>query len=162
MLSQTMMERAWKTGDDRRLKDPRAEISTALFGKKVHVGTDSQQAGQWTEFVTVIVVLDEGKGGRVFWTREKTPRIKSLRERLLKEVWLSAQTAIELLEFVAIENLQVHLDVNPDPSFKSNQVIKEATATVMSQGFSVLTKPEAWAAMHVADHMVKYKVIGRS
>ncbi len=162
MLSDKMLERAWKTGEDKRLKDPKVEIPAALFGSHdIHVGTDSQQAGQWTEFVTVIVVLDPGKGGRVFYTREKTLRIKSLRERLLKEVWLSVSTAIELLEFVKAEQMQIHVDANPDTQFKSSSVVKEAAAMVMSQGLTVLTKPDAWAAMHVADHVVKYKVLGR-
>lgn len=160
-LSDKMLDRAWKTGSDKRLKDARAEIVPALIAAdEIHIGTDSQQSGQWTEFVTVIVLLDKGKGGKVFWTRERVPRIKSLRERLMKEVWLSLGTAMELLEFVKAEKLQIHVDANPNMAFKSSQVVKEATAMVLSQGLNVLTKPHAWAAMHVADHMVKYHVIG--
>jgi predicted RNase H-related nuclease YkuK (DUF458 family) len=130
--------------------------------KTVYIGTDSQQDGQKTQFVTVIVIHTPGKGGRAFYTKETVPRIKSLRERLLKEVWMSVELALEISPMLTeTSDLQVHVDANPNTSFKSSQYVKELAAMVVSQGFQVMLKPEAWAAMHVADHVVKYKVIGR-
>lgn len=158
-----MLARTWKTVEGKRVDNPVETIPAALAGLKVvHIGTDSQQHGMVTEFVTVIVVLDPGRGGRAFYTSERVPRIKSLRERLLKEVWMSVSTALEVNEFIGdASKLQVHVDVNPDTEFKSSQYIQELVGMVVSQGFVALTKPDAWAAMHVADHVVKHKVIGR-
>lgn len=128
--------------------------------RAIHVGTDSQQNGKHTEFVCVIVVLDPGKGGRAFYSREKVDRIKSLRERLLKEAWMSLSTAIDVHGLIDESNeIVVHLDVNPSLDFKSGEYAKELAGMVASQGFTTLLKPESWCAAHVADHVVKHKVI---
>lgn len=160
---ETMLGRRWKTVDGHKVAEPMEEIPSALRGVKVvYVGTDSQQDGQKTQFVTVIVIHDPGKGGRVFYTTEQVPRIKSLRERLLKEVWSSVQLALEITPFISDESeMEVHVDANPNTKFKSSAYVKELAAMVVSQGFKCMLKPDAWAAMHVADHVVKYKVIGR-
>jgi predicted RNase H-related nuclease YkuK (DUF458 family) len=160
---ETMLGRKWRTVDGAKVADPVSEIPAALAGVKVvYVGTDSQQDRQRTQFVTVVVIHDPGHGGRAFYTVESVPRIKSLRERLLKEVWMSVQLALEISPFVAeASKLEVHVDANPNTKFKSSQYVKELTSLVVSQGFACMLKPDAWAAMHVADHVVKYKVIGR-
>jgi predicted RNase H-related nuclease YkuK (DUF458 family) len=59
-------------------------------------------------------------------------------------------------------DLQVHVDANPNTKFKSSAYVKEMVSMVVSQGFEVKLKPEAWAAMHVADHVVKHRVVGRA
>jgi predicted RNase H-related nuclease YkuK (DUF458 family) len=163
MVESSMLSRTWKTGDDKRIKDMYAALTEAIHGQRtVYIGTDSQQNSQRTEFVTVIVVHEPMKGGRVFYTRESVPRIKSRRERLLKEAWLSVATALEVNPMLAEEStLEVHIDANPNTKFESSKYVKDMVSMVVSQGFAYKIKPDAWAAMHVADHMVKYKVIGR-
>lgn len=159
-----MLEKTWKTIEGRRVKNLLEEFQLAIKeagDTEVHVGTDSQQAGKFTEFVTVMAVLDKGKGGRVFYTREKVDRVKNLRERLMKEVWLSVTTGLEINEYVPNkDSLLIHVDANPDLHFKSSAYIKELTAMVVSQGFRHILKPDAWVASHVADHIVKHKVLG--
>jgi len=159
----TLMQRKWKTVDGAVIKDVADTLTQACVGiKVVHIGTDSQQNAQTTEFVTVVVIHTPGKGGRAFYTVETTQRIKTLRERLLKEVWLSVQLGLEMTEMISEESsLLVHVDANPNTKFKSGAYAKELAAMVVSQGFKAVLKPEAWAAMHVADHVVKKKVIGR-
>lgn len=160
-MTTTMFGRAWRSINEKCIENIEAELSDVLHGvKTVYVGTDSQQHGLFTQFVTVIVVHEPLKGGRVFYTQEKVPRIKSLRERLLKEVWMSVQTAMELSPMMGEDShLQVHCDVNTNTRFKSSQYVKEVVSMVVSQGFECKLKPEAWAAGHAADHVVKHKVI---
>jgi len=132
--------------------------SVAAGQKIVHVGCDSQQHDLTTEFVTVIVLLKPGKGGRVLYTTEKVPRIKSLRERLLTEVMKSVNVSFELDAVLSRDTeLVVHVDANPNLKFKSSKILPELVGYVMGQGFTCLTKPDSWAAMHVADHVVKHK-----
>lgn len=162
---ETMFAKKWKTIDGKWLADPAVEIVDALKGiKTVYVGTDSQQDGHVTQFVTVVVVHNPGKGGRAFYAVETVrPRIKSLRERLLKEVWMSVQLAMEMHPLLAEESiLEVHVDANPNVKFKSSAYVKELTALVVSQGFRAVLKPDAWTASHIADHVVKHKIIGRT
>ena len=66
----------------------------ARDGQAVHVGTDSLQLARHTRFVTVVAILTPGRGGRAIWRREVRPRIASLRERLLREVWLSVELGL--------------------------------------------------------------------
>ena len=162
-METTMLARKWKTVDGDRIPDITASLTEACAGQRVvHIGTDSQQNAKTTEFVTVVVIHNPGKGGRAFWTVESTPRIKSLRERLLKEVWLSVQLGLEMVDMITEQSqLMVHVDANTDTKFKSSAYAKELAAMVVSQGFTALLKPEAWAATHAADHVVKKKVIGR-
>lgn len=160
---ETMLGRTWKTGEDVRVKDMLETLPVALSNQhKVYIGTDSQQAATRTEFVTVIVVHEKMKGGKIFYSRESVPRIKSRRERLLKEAWLSVATALEVQPMLSEETeLEVHIDANPNTRFESSKYVKDMVSMVVSQGFAYKIKPDAWAAMHVADHVVKYKVIGR-
>jgi predicted RNase H-related nuclease YkuK (DUF458 family) len=159
----TMLSKTWKTIEGKKITEAIPVIKEALAENyEIHIGCDSQQNGLYTEFVTVIAILNRGHGGRALYFTERVSRIKSLRERLLKEVWSSVNVALEVTEIIGdASKLQVHIDVNPIVDFRSSDYIKELTAMVVSQGFICKTKPDAWAAMHVADHVVKYKVIGR-
>ena len=167
-----MLERQWKTLGGEKIADMSSFLREELRngGKLVHVGTDSQQNVRVTEYVTVLVVLTPGKGGRVFYAKERVPRIRALRERLYKEVWMSTELAMELNATPDIggigammdgNELTIHVDANPDPKFKSSSYVHELAGMVVGQGFNVLLKPDSWAATHAADHVVKHKVIGR-
>lgn len=123
-------------------------------GQVVHVGTDSLQTGRYTQFVTVVVVLNPPKGGRVAYYREVYPRITSLRERLTKEVWMSVELAMKLPEQ---PELTVHIDANASEKHMSSKYLQELVGMVVGQGFKALWKPDAWAATHAADHVVRHK-----
>ena len=126
----------------------------ARDGQAVHIGTDSQQAGRLTRFVTVVVILTPRRGGRVAYVRESARRIASLRERLLREVWRSVSLGIEL-EAVVPGDLTVHIDANPVVTHKSSAHVQELVGLVVGQGFKAAIKPEAWAATHCADRVVR-------
>lgn len=134
-------------------------IKATTKGQRVlHIGCDSQQHELQTEFVTVVVLLNPGKGGRVLYTTEKVNRIESLRERLLTEVSKSIDIAFILNDVISEDiELCVHVDANPNFKFKSSKYLQELVGYVMGQGFTCLTKPDSWAAMNVADHIVKHK-----
>lgn len=161
-----MIERDWKSLDGTTV-DLRSAIASELSARndcEIHVGTDSQQHGLKTEFVTVVVVVRPSKGARVLYFREKVPRIKSLRERLTREVWITLELAMELTStpdigqpVVDMHDMTVHIDANPDPRFRSSEVVQELAGMCVGQGFRTFLKPHSWAAAHVADHAVKHK-----
>jgi len=126
----------------------------AQGGQIVHLGTDSLQLARHTRFVTVVAVLTPGRGGRAIWTRSATPRIQSLRERLLREVWLSVELGLRLDPVVTGE-LHVHIDANPIARHRSSAYVQELVGLVVSQGFRAVIKPEAWAASRAADRLVR-------
>jgi predicted RNase H-related nuclease YkuK (DUF458 family) len=132
--------------------------ATADGQRVIHVGCDSQQKELETEFTEVVILLIPGKGGRVLYRSEKVDRINSLRERLLNEVMRSVNIGFELNAVLSEDvEMVIHVDANPNLKYKSSKVLPELVGYVMGQGFTCLTKPDSWAAMHVADHIVKHK-----
>ncbi len=145
----------WKTLSEVPIEDiVRWVHEASSMGQEVHVGTDSLQQGRHTQFVTVIAVHTPSKGGRVAYTREVVPRISSLRERLLREVYKSVAVGLDLGEVPG--TVTVHVDANPNEQHMSSKYIQELVGLVMGQGFRVKIKPDAWASTHAADHCVRH------
>lgn len=129
--------------------------AVASKDQPVHIGTDSLQCGRYTAFVTVVAILNPPKGGRAIYSRETVPRITSLRERLLKEVWKSVELGMALAPHIQGE-LNVHVDANPNEKYMSSRYVQELVGLVVSQGFRAHIKPEAWCATHAADWTVRH------
>ena len=145
----------WKTLTGTRIPDILQFVADASrAGQAVHIGTDSLQTGRLTQFVTVVVILTPRKGGRVAYRRENVPRIPSLRERLLTEVWKSVDLGLRCSPLVE-GDLTVHIDANPVVAHKSSAYVQELVGLVVGQGFKALIKPRSWAASCCADHIVR-------
>jgi len=126
------------------------------FRLKVCIGTDSQVKGQETEYATVIVFLREGHGGFMFIHNEKTRQQFTIKERMLMEVAKSIEIAYELCNLFTLYDvdMEVHADINTNPSFKSNDALKEAMGYILGMGFAFKAKPEAFASSSCANKMV--------
>lgn len=124
---------------------------------KVYIGTDSQVKRGIVEFATVIVFLREHKGGFMFINRDKIIRRLGIKERMLTEVQKSIDIAYQLcplLDQYHID-LEVHADINTNPSFESNIALKEAMGYIMGMGFQFRAKPESFASTNCANKMVQ-------
>lgn len=160
-----MIEKNWKTlaGEMVDLRSALVDELRLTPNAEVIIACDSQQVGQSTDYVTVVVVHRPSKGGRVFFCRERVARVRELRERLWKEVWRSTELAMELTntpdigEVYPINVSAIHIDANVNPQHKSSKYVQELVSLVMGQGFRAVVKPEAFAASHAADHAVKHK-----
>ena len=145
----------WKTLGEVRIPDILRFVEDASrAGQAVHIGTDSLQSGRFSHFVTVVVILTPHKGGRVAYRPQVVSRINSLRERLLTEVWKSVDLGLRCSPLVKGE-LTVHIDANPVAKHRSSAYVQELVGMVVGQGFRALIKPEAWAASHCADRVVR-------
>jgi Uncharacterized protein conserved in bacteria len=123
---------------------------------KVCIGTDSQVIGEEVHFATVIVFVREKRGGFMFISNEKTARKMTLRERMILEVGRSVEVAYALCELLDRFDvaLEVHADINTDPSFESNAALKEAMGYILSMGFVFKAKPDAFASSSCADKVI--------
>lgn len=145
----------WKTLGEAVVDDLHSFVrENAGAGQEVHIGTDSLQSRDKTAFVTVVCILTKGKGGRVVYAKDSVPRIKSLRERLLREVQRSVDLALELAPFIKGE-LTVSIDANPDVKFKSSEYVQSLVGYVVGQGFKAVVKPDSFASTTCADHCVR-------
>lgn len=124
---------------------------------KVVIGTDSENHNG-SDFVTAIVVLRVGNGGRYFWTREHLERsYPTLRDRIYDETLRSIRAAEAFLDELRRQTphslpLEIHVDVGENGETRS--MIQEVVGMVRGFGFRVAIKPSAYAASHVADRHV--------
>ena len=123
---------------------------------KLCIGSDSQVKGDHVEFATVIVFLREKKGGFMFINNSRMGNHMSLKERMITEVAKSVEVAYSLCDLLDKYNveLEVHADINTDPSFKSNTALKEAMGYILGMGFVFKAKPNAFASTSCADKVI--------
>ena len=154
----------WRTFNGTRLELPIKEVveqtivreTNAGHRLKVCIGTDSQVRGKVTEYATVIVFVREKKGGFMYISNYKEQVKRSLKERMITEVGKSVEVAYSLCDLLDRYNveLEVHADINTDPSFQSNTALKEAMGYILGMGFVFKAKPNAFASSSCADKMV--------
>jgi predicted RNase H-related nuclease YkuK (DUF458 family) len=125
----------------------------------VIVGCDSS-SDQEPNFPVAIVVLRTGQGGRFFLKRihYQNKKFYNLKQRILEEVLLSCQLALNLREVLKEKigdkkyNYQfryIHADIGENGATKD--MIKEVIGLIKGNGFEPKIKPESFVASTVAD-----------
>jgi predicted RNase H-related nuclease YkuK (DUF458 family) len=124
---------------------------------KVCIGTDSQVKGSETEFATVIVFIRKGKGGFMYIHSEVSKQKMSIKQRMLTEVAKSIDVAYALCGLFTRYgvDMEVHADINTNPSFKSNSALREAMGYILGMGFAFKAKPNAFASSSCANKVVQ-------
>jgi predicted RNase H-related nuclease YkuK (DUF458 family) len=146
-------EKTWRTYDGDEV-DLRAFVERYCRNRLVFVGTDSHnyRCGEYTKFSTTVTFYDIGRGGVCTLSTERCRYMPSLRERLMRETWVSVETALFLSSILDEPvDICIHVDVNADVRFKSGRYKDELMGMVVGQGFAVAVKPDAWASSKVAD-----------
>lgn len=92
----------------------------------------------------------------MFINTENTNIKLSIKERMLKEVSKSIAVAYEILPIIELYqiDMEVHADINTNPSFKSNVALTEAMGYTKGMGFKFKAKPFAFASSYCANKMV--------
>jgi predicted RNase H-related nuclease YkuK (DUF458 family) len=124
-------------------------------GTCLYVGCDSQNFSNKTIYATVIVLYNKGKGGHVLYTKETLPKITDRYTRLWREI----EKSLEVADYLTANGISkpdfIDVDLNPDPKYKSNQLLRAALGYVESMGYRVRCKPDAMTASYVADALCK-------
>ena len=160
-----MEQRQWRKLNGEKIGRPiEDEVRAVLVREKemghelkVCIGTDSQVKSRETEFATVIVFIRKGKGGFMYIHNETTRQKISIKQRMLTEVAMSIDVAYGLCRLFTLYDvdMEVHADINTNPSFKSNDALKEAMGYIMGMGFAFKAKPEAFASSSCANKVVQ-------
>ena len=158
-------QQQWRTLSGRKIHQPIEKEIMEVMAKekamghelKVCIGTDSQVKNKITEFATVIVFIRKGKGGFMYIHNETTKQKMSIKERMLLEVAKSIEVAYPLCNIFSrySVDMEVHADINTNPSFKSNDALKEAMGYIMGMGFVFKAKPDAFASSCCANKVVQ-------
>ncbi len=123
---------------------------------EILIGSDSQCYGNRKTIYGIVVALyTKGKGAHVLCTRETVPMEHNTQSRLLSEVWKS----IEIAEFLKENGLPkptwIDIDLNPDPKYKSNSVLRQAVGMVEGMGYKVRYKQLGALMTYAANHLVR-------
>lgn len=140
----------------------REAILNSSEQSSVYIGCDSLVSKKHGKFVaeysTVIVVhRDSRHGCQIFHSSVTQPDYGIMETRLLIETQHALEAFDAIKDVIGNRHLEVHLDVNPNPIYKSNKVSSQALGWVRGQGIEVKIKPDSWAATHAADHCVRKK-----
>ena len=169
-----MERQQWRKLNGEKIRIPIAEeVANVLMRErengndlKVCIGTDSQVKaclngntgrGRETEFAIVIVFIRKGKGGFMYIHNETTKQKMSIKQRMLQEVAKSIDVAYSLCNIFSRYgvDMEVHADINTNPSFKSNDALKEAMGYIIGMGFAFKAKPDAFASSSCANKVVQ-------
>ncbi|HAP71424.1 MAG TPA: hypothetical protein DCQ41_03060 [Cryomorphaceae bacterium] len=118
------------------------------------VGSDSQNIGGQTIYVTVIAFRHLGKGVHYIYHKRREPLINDMIARLFKE----AQDSIETAEYLRDNRVEVPLtidvDYNEDEQFASHRLIPMVKGWILGLGYTMNTKQNIQIASIAADHLL--------
>jgi predicted RNase H-related nuclease YkuK (DUF458 family) len=125
---------------------------------KLYIGCDSHNSGNRTKFAVAIVLHNQTKGGHVIYSKLEIQKIGSKNssyERLWKEVELSVETAQELIDNGIQKPDYIDIDLNPDPRYRSNDLLRSAVGLVESLGIEARYKTMSNWSIAIADTLCK-------
>ena len=146
-------------------------IENSSKTSSVYIGCDSvkyKKHGVWyAKYATVVIVhKDSCRGGKIFYNvvvERDYAVFNKPKLRLLNEVMQATNAALEILDVLDGRHMELHIDINPNPDYKSNEAMKEAKGYVMGMlGIEAIGKPNGFAAMHAADHVARHKSVFHS
>ncbi len=145
----------------RDFTDARVAIINSSLTSSVYIGADSiryRKNDMWyARYSTVIILhIDSNRGCQLFHESIEERDYGSLRNRLMREANMTIDAALQILDVLGDRKLEIHLDINPNPKYKSNSAVKEALGWVKgSTGVDAKIKPYSFAATHAADHVTR-------
>ena len=140
----------------------REAILNSSEASSVYIGADSirykNKKGEWFAKYSVVIILhmDSKHGAKIFHKNFVDRDFGNMRQRLITEAGYAIDAATNILDVLGERKLEIHLDLNPNPKYKSSVAVKEALGYVKgSLGIDAKIKPESFAATHAADHIVR-------
>jgi predicted RNase H-related nuclease YkuK (DUF458 family) len=134
---------------------------------KIYIGVDSERIKRdkvwYADYTAAIVIHIDGKHGcKLFGevTRERDyDRVDRPNTRLMMEVFKVSELYLKLAEVLENRAVEVHLDINPDESYTSSNVVAQAIGYIRGTcNVEPLVKPRAFAATYAADRMKGLRV----
>ena len=122
---------------------------------RMYIGSDSQTIADKTVYALVIVLHYGNNGGHVIYSKKTLPKIHDRFNRL----WNEVEDSVELAKYLEEQGLPkpayIDVDLNPDPRYKSNALLRAALGYVESYGYTPRCKPYAISATYIADKICK-------
>jgi predicted RNase H-related nuclease YkuK (DUF458 family) len=143
------------------IEEAKKAIAESSPESAVYLGTDSirftKKGQKYARYTTIVVLhIDGNHGCRLFENTVVLPDYNSIKQRMLNEVMFTVEHGMEIVDYIGGRPFEIHIDVNKDERHKSNVALKEARGYILgSFGIEPKFKPDAQAATHGADHLVR-------
>ena len=121
---------------------------------QIHIGSDSQNVGKKTIYVTAIAYRFGSRGVHYIISKKSEMIIDDIWKRLWKEAEMSIEVAEWLSNQINVK-IEIDMDYNNDEKFISNKLISAAKGWANSLGYKVNVKPHNQIATKAADHHCK-------
>lgn len=145
------------------IKEVKNYILQTSQESRIYLGADSERNRYdkiwWADYTVAIVVHIDGKHGcKIFGyhVRERDYDQKKNRPniRLMTEVYKVSEIYLELKDVIEDRHVEIHLDLNPQECYSSNQVVQQAIGYIRGTcDVEALIKPDAFAASYAADRL---------
>ena len=122
---------------------------------EILIGTDSQIFGSVTRYATVVVLYFPRNGGHVLYNTVNEPNKYREQDRLWEEVMKSVNIAEFLQKEIDVKVSYIDLDLNPDPKWMSNEILRAAVGFVESMGYHTRVKHHDNYSIYIADKLCR-------
>ena len=121
---------------------------------QIHIGSDSQNVGKKTKYVTAIAYRFGSRGVHYIISKKDEIIIDDIWKRLWKEAEMSIDVAEWLTNQISVR-VEIDMDYNSDENFKSSKLISATKGWANSLGYKVNVKPNNQIATKAADYHCK-------
>ena len=145
------------------IEEVRRYIQSQSKETKIYLGADSERYrrnGKWyADYTLAIVIHVDGRHGCKIFGEVQTELDFDAKNskpsmRLMNEVYKVAELYQRIIDVVEERNVEIHLDINPDPNHSSSIVIQQAVGYIKGMCNVVpMVKPNAFAASYAADRL---------
>lgn len=125
---------------------------------KIYIGTDSQDYGKVTRYVTAIVYRYGHRGAHYIYFKEDVSKVRDIFTRLYDEAVRTIETAQLLDSEIPISFAALEFDYNQIPKWASNKLISSIGGWVKGLNYKAVFKNDndnIMIATKAADHICR-------
>lgn len=122
---------------------------------EIHIGTDSQNKGEFTHYAIAIAYRFGTRGVHYIYHKEKVPRIKDRFTKLFREAELTIETAEWITTKIPSLKVELDFDYNDDKKYFSQKLVSAVKGWAESLGYKANTKPNNQIATKAADYQCR-------
>lgn len=152
------MEKYFKTQDGSRVNiiEHTLEQIQKWPNLTIYIGTDSQDYGKITRFVTCVCYRYGHRGAHFVYMREEVPTIRDLYTRLYQEGVKTVDAALLITEEIPVAIEALEFDYNNFKKTKSTPVIQALSGWVKGLRMNASFKSGEQLATKAADHVCRH------
>lgn len=154
------MDKYFKTEEDERVNviEHTLQQIEKWSNLKIYLGTDSQDYGKITRYVTTVVYRYGKRGADYVYYRQEVDKVKDMFTRLYQEGSMTIETAQMIDSEIPVSFAALEFDYNQVPKWASNKLISSIGGWVKGLNYNAVFKntgDNIMIATKAADHICR-------